>query len=488
MLEAISQSPPPAQRGDRHRLPTAILVSTVFGHEEVGRQIGAEAYSYRFAFHAFLPLLREVGEVIEVRSSQSRLDFAVREARARGFEPIHLSFRPLQDTYLSSLVPNLAFPFWEFPDVPDEDFDDNPRNNWLRIAGRLSGVLCASEFTRDAFLRAGVRTPVSTVPVPIRAEYFDLAAWHADSAGNLPRAAAWVTCHRSEDTSMNPWAPPPCPPTFRSRARLLHEERLRPSLPVWANRRLDRAIRTGKQWLGIAEEEVEGDNVSHSRLSLRGVVYTSIFNPFDPRKNWQDLLSAFLIALSDRGDAMLVLKLVVPPELSAGAVGDVREYCQRLGLRHQCKLALVTEYLSDQEILELTRLSTYYVTATRAEGACLPAQDFLAAGRPLIAPCHSSLADYVTSDVAFPVASHPEPASWPHDRSRQIRTTWHRIVWQSLHDQIRASYAFARDAESYQQMSRRCREHMRGFAAQDRVRPRLQRALEPFVDARAAVR
>ena len=48
-------------------------------------------------------------------------------------------------------------------------------------------------------------------------------------------------------------------------------------------------------------------------LVLDGIVYTTIVNPFDPRKNWQDTLSAFLLALGDRADATLVVKVVAGP-------------------------------------------------------------------------------------------------------------------------------------------------------------------------------
>jgi len=42
---------------------------------------------------------------------------------------------------------------------------------------------------------------------------------------------------------------------------------------------------------------------SASPLHLSGIVYSSIFNPSDHRKNWEDLLTGFLFALKDCEDA-----------------------------------------------------------------------------------------------------------------------------------------------------------------------------------------
>jgi glycosyltransferase involved in cell wall biosynthesis len=465
------------------RRPSAILVTPMFGGGREADLVGADAYSYHFVYRAFLPLLREIGEVIEVEAPESRLDWAAEQARRRGLDPIHLSFRPLQAVYLSSLLPNVAFPFWEFPHLPDEDFDDNPRNNWARIAGRLSLVLCASDFTRDAFRRAGVSTPVRTVPVPIRAECFALPSWDAGGAARLRCETRLLGAAPAADGEAARR-----PRTLRGRARGFHEGTLRPLLPRWANRAVDATIQTVKGTLGIGEEGVVEAWLAEPALDLSGVVYTTIFNPFDRRKNWRDLLSAFALALGDKEDATLVLKLAVGPENRRDALALIAGHFASFGLRLRCKVALIADYLSEAQMLELMRRSTYYVSATRAEGSCLPAQDFLAAGRPVIAPVHSALADYLGFDVGFPVESHPEPTHWPHDPSRHLRTTRQRIVWQSLHEQLWASHVAARQTAWYEATAERCRARMNDFASAERVRPLLRDALGTLLREPAALR
>ncbi len=68
-------------------------------------------------------------------------------------------------------------PAWEFPDVPDHEFDCHPQNNWVAMANRSAMVIVGGQFTVDAMHRAGVTAPVRIVPVPTDAGYFDTPDW-----------------------------------------------------------------------------------------------------------------------------------------------------------------------------------------------------------------------------------------------------------------------------------------------------------------------
>jgi len=215
-------------------------------------------------------------------------------------------------------------------------------------------------------------------------------------------------------------------------------------------------------------------------LDLSGIVYTSIFNPKDGRKNWEDMITAFLYALKDCADATLVLKMATS---DPAVVGQVLSVYRRLDFSHRCRLALITAFLSEAEMLELVRASAYYITSTRAEGNCLPVMNFLAAGRPCIAPSHTAISDYFSSEMGLVVQSNPEPAAWPQDYRLRWRTTWHRLVWTSLVEQIRRSYQIAKaDRTAYDTMAAAGREKMRQWAHPKAVWPRLRlamQALEP---------
>jgi glycosyltransferase involved in cell wall biosynthesis len=211
-------------------------------------------------------------------------------------------------------------------------------------------------------------------------------------------------------------------------------------------------------------------------LELSGVVYTSIFNPADGRKNWEDLLSGFVTALGDCTDATLVLKLIAKNPTWAERIA---QYYRCLDRRHRCRVVFVTDYLSEEQMFALARATTYYITTTRAEGNCLPVMNYLAAGRPVISTCHTAISDYFSDQIGFVLESHPEPAIWPHDSSLRFKTTWGRLVWPSLLQQLRRSYELARhDQEAYEALAERGRETIRQWGHPEVVWERLKAALD----------
>jgi glycosyltransferase involved in cell wall biosynthesis len=467
--------------------PRAVVINSPARVAAPGEHLGAAGYSYEFVLRAFRPLLARWGEVVEIERPESRLDFALRQARRRGRQSLSLSFRPLDDVYLTRTAPNVVFPFWEFPDVPASDYKDNPRYHWVRIANRSSLILTASEFTAAALERAGVRTPIRVVPVPVQAEYFELPPWDANRKTVLDCTAYVFT--RPEVPPLRPADPEARPGAdslaFRIRTKLRAAARrvwiktIKPWLPLRLSKAVVAAKNAGRQAWCEGETELPP---AETQIELSGVVYTTVLNPDDKRKNWEDLLSAFLLAAKDRDDATLVVKLATS---HAAPVREILAHYYKLGVPHRSKLVFITSYLSDEQMRELALASAYYITATRAEGACLPLQDFLAAGRPGVSPRHTAIADYFDDRMGFLVASHPEPCPWPQDDSGRLHTSWHRIVWSSLCDQIAASYEVAcKQGDSYSQMSREARRKMQAWASAATVWPRLAGALALAFDAR----
>jgi len=467
----------------------ALVVTPIYTEPEVASRIGQGAYSYFYVYRAFAPLLQRWGAITEVTHPESRLDYALWRARQQDMEPLHLSFLPLDLTYLTSQAPNVSFPFWEFPDIPTTSVNNNPRMNWARIAGRTDLILASTTFTRDAFIRAGVSTPVHVVPVPVQPEYGALPAWDSGQ-----RAVLDCPCYVFPPPvaeAPNPWVPREFEQQrrwqrLRLRQRLKLHERgkhvykryMQSRMPPTVDRFLSLATRAAASAQVVMEQETHVSYPPHPRFELSGVVYTSILNPNDPRKNWYDLLSAYLFALRDREDATLVVKLVVTPQHKVASLNKVIKHYQSVGVDHRCKLVLIADYLSDHQMVDLARASTYYINASRAEGACLPLQNFLAAGRPGISPAHTAMTDYFHDKLGFVVDSNLEPACWLQDLDCRLTTTWHHIVWQSLHDQIQHSYNVAREGGSrYQDMDARARSDMIEYAGAERVWPLLATAL-----------
>lgn len=409
---------------------------------EVVEHCGDEGYSYYFVAEAFRPLLERWANTQErgnrCGGSSERLEIA----RGAGKNTVQLSFLPLHHVRLLDDAVNVAFPFWEYPDIPSTNIGGEARNNWVRAAERLDLILTACEFTRQAFRRANVTTPIEVVPVPAPAAYFSAPPWRPGECVRLD-----------------------CPVYLLPQARTL-------SRVGGLARKL--AARAGI----AARDRLPIPYAARDRLQLSGVVYSTVLNPFDERKNWREIISGFVHGLHDKSDAMFVVKLAASRSLSREALHNVLHFYQCLRMRHQCQVAITAAYLSDKQMTDLARGSTYYVNASRAEGACLPLAAALAAGRPALAPAHSALAEYIDESVAFVVPSRPRPTYWPIDPARRPSTVWHEITRDDLAEQFRISYEVARrDLPRYRSLAARGRRRMQALAGEESVWRRLSAAL-----------
>jgi hypothetical protein len=215
------------------------------------------------------------------------------------------------------------------------------------------------------------------------------------------------------------------------------------------------------------------------QLELSGVVYTTILNHVDGRKNWPDILTAFVTAMKDRPDATLVVKLVTRPENERAAIQDVAGYYTHIATPHQCRVVFVTEYLSSEQMVQLAEGTTFYLNASKAEGSCLPLQDFLAAGRPAVAPAHTGMSDVHDPAVGFVLETHPEPICFPQDPEMRLTTYWQRLVWPSLVSRLQESFRVATtDRRRFDRMANTARTRLQQHASLEQVCPTLLNALD----------
>jgi glycosyltransferase involved in cell wall biosynthesis len=440
-----------------------------------GKRLGTAGYSYDFVARLFAPMLEQLGKVVEVKRPHTELPGLIQAARQRHQDPILVSFRPFQDAFMTPLARNVVVPAWEFPDIPDIQFDGNPQNDWVETANQCALVLVGGPFTANALEAAGVKTPIRIVPVPTPEKYFRLPRWQSDFRATLD-CAPYVF----DAIDVRAFSFGGRPRTTRQRLsgmlRGLGFRVYRQLIKRWLPRRVEPIVTSVLRTAISSLREQFLPPRSAQGLDLGGIVYTSIFNPNDGRKNWEDMITAFLCALRDCDDATLVLKLI---SSSPAAIHRVISFYRRLDVSHRCRLVLIPDFLSEADMLQLARVSAYYLTTTRAEGNCLPLMNYLAAGRPGISPAHTAIADYFDSRVGFVVESHPEPAAWPQDSLLRWRTSWHRLVWPSLVEQIRRSYETAKhDRAAYQAMAAAGQEKMREWAHPDAVWRCLQSAVQ----------
>ena len=488
--------------------PIAFLVSTTPFASRIREELGSAAYSYFFALEALAPALERLGTWRLVDRPESRLDALAEAARRDGYRPVHLAFSPPQDAYLSPTVPNHLYPFWEFPDLPSRDFRHDTRQNWVRVLKRADAILVACEFTAEAIRRAGVRRPVVVAPIPVDPRAFELPSWEPervesiecrhevwggpsnpvdDSATDLVDERAEVakgTASRAFAKLATRLDPARAARIYRFKqslagkspsqiayafARAGYNRSLRRVLTPGAVAAVTRAKESALRAIG-RELEVAGPRLPVGTLRLSGPVFTCFASVGDDRKNLGDLLTAYLIGLRDRPDATLVLKLATGPRREAHELALLRGIHGALGIRHDCRVVVIADYLEPEAFDALGRATAFYVQSSHAEGACLPLRAALAGGRPGISPRHTAMLDYFDDRVGFVLRSHPEPARWPQDPDGRIETTRHRLVWSDLRDAFRDAYDVLKsNPETYQHLSGAARARMVDLGSVERA-------------------
>lgn len=451
-----------------------ILIGSKIDQSTIQSSLGKPEYSYFFLLKEFLPALESLGTVVTVKNI-AEIDNFYEKYRAAGEQVVFLSFSPPHQTPLGLKCPTVSVFAWEFDSLPtlegcedtSDDWGDDPRNDWGHVFERISGAIAtsleAAELVRNSCPKG---SPVIGLPAPVWARYKDVApeqGWLPDRLRRRLSFSGEVIDSRQLKLDPESIIYRKTPEAIRLSKALLRG--------WWREVRLPRV---GRGQSCSAENPVVVETID-----LDGVVYVSVLNPNDGRKNWIDMVTAFCWAFREVEDVTLVLKMTHHDiELYRGTLLVL---LTRL-LPFRCRVLVLHGFLDDEQYRQLIRSSTYYVNTSSGEGLCLPLMEFLCSGKPSVAPSHTAMADYLSPDFSFPVETSLEPWCWPHDPKGMLLTHSHRLNWHSLMLAYRASYAAAADAERYRKMSRAALERMSRFCSLERVSGELAGFFERVVD------
>ena len=216
------------------------------------------------------------------------------------------------------------------------------------------------------------------------------------------------------------------------------------------------------RWQSLAIWPAVGGFIDRQRTP-RGILYTAIFNPKDGRKNWEDIITAFVYAFRDDASATLLIKITYH-ELSE-LYEDIFTFQIELH-PFKCRLIFIHGFLGDEAYDQLLQHSHFIVNASRGEGQCLPLMEFMSAGVPAVAPDNTAMGEYISRSNAFVVESSPEPTFWPQDPRQVFRTLWQRVNWESLVSAFSDSAkVYRKQQRSYRKMSEAAAESQNAYCS-----------------------
>jgi len=382
-----------------------------------GATMGLAEYSYAFVLAAFRPVLEQLGQVHDVSDALDRVDALRAEHLARGETSLLLSFAPPHRAPMGLNCPMIPVVAWEFPTVPTRTWDDNPQHDWrfaLRQAGRAI-MLCESAVSAVK-AAMGPSFPVVAIPAPVWDRFPHRRDLPLRAEGSAIAVDGFI---------------------FDSRGQVFRPAAASPPLP----------------------EEAGVPGIRSATVG--GTVFTAVLSPKDGRKNWPDIVSAFVIAHQHTPDATLVLKMIgADPALWWWKLHDVLGRMPEFA----CRVVIVHGFMDDAQYDDLVAATHWVVNASRAEGLCLPLLEFMSAGRPAIAPVHTAMTDYIDDANAVVVASDEEFCGFPHDPRNEMTTTRHRVSWQSLRDAFVEAYRLSTaEPETYAAKAAAAKARMQAF-------------------------
>jgi len=412
-----------------------IIIHSETNKSNIQQNLGRPEYSYYFVLKEFRPVLERIGQVIEVSNPDELVDRLYFDCLSRGEDCVFLSFSPPHRTPIHYACPTIPVFAWEFSTIPTESWQGESRHDWRVVLQACGRAITHSTFTVNAVRDVmGADYPICAIPAPV----WDRFAARGEQLAKRP-VVDLVTLNLrgllidSRRTDLRPYGP----------------LRLREGTPM--------------SFAGPPED---------CQLQLEGVVYTSVFNPYDGRKNWQDMVSAFCTTFRDISDVTLVLKLTHHD--IADALTDMLHHLYK-NQSYQCRIVLIHGYLADADYEALVQATSYVVNSSYGEGQCLPLMEFMSCGKPAIAPLNTAMADYVSSDNAFIVDFTEELTAWPHDPRAAYRTMRYITDWDSLCLAYRASYDVAKtDEQRYAGMSAEAIRSLQRFCSQASTEQRLR--------------
>lgn len=437
------------------------LIYSATNSTTIESSLGFAEYSYYFVLKDFLPMLEKLGEIRIILRPELEVDAIYYACKKEGRDCLFLSFSPPNKTLMALKCPTIPVFAWEFDTIPDEEWDNQPYNNWVLCLQKLKSAIVHSQHTVNAVKRQlGDNFPVAAIWAPLW-DRFESIRRNCEvnpyehekilrSTGQIIDSNKYV---RNETNKIQ--EEKKLPKETKLQKRLKKHKRS-------ITKRINPLYQFTKSILSplvqlfseVPVETPEEVSLPINEISLKGIIYTSVFNPCDGRKNWFDMVIAFCTAFINNEDATLILKFT--HHNHEWPFFALLETFRKLR-PFKCRVIAIHGFLDEKNYNALIAHSTYIVNTSHSEGQCLPLMEYMSCGKPAITPCHTAMEDYISNEVAFIVNSEPTFCSWPQDTRMYFRAHRYHVSYQSLMNAYLRSYHVAKNEQGqYKKMSEEC--------------------------------
>jgi glycosyltransferase involved in cell wall biosynthesis len=134
---------------------------------------------------------------------------------------------------------------------------------------------------------------------------------------------------------------------------------------------------------------------------------------FVERKNLADVVTAFNLAFRDNENVSLIIKTSVPGKSTGEGQKIVKQalnqHKQMLNIGKTRDEFVITERLSDKDLVGLHNACDCFVMASHGEAFCRPAAEALVLGSTPIVTDHTGMTDFVNKKNGFVISSQKTP-------------------------------------------------------------------------------
>lgn len=355
-----------------------IFLSGPFDYK--GKGWGYAHYSYGFAMDSFHGVIKETENILGTFSYPFNPS-AIRSSLIQHKNPVGISFLPPDVSLLVPRFKNICVFAWEFDKLPNKSKERNGifKKDYASELKKYDSVITLSSYSQKTLSDYGINSHV------------------------LPSAVSQKQINPGEDIrGLRCY-------NLSTRADLYKADT---SMPL-------------------------SDILDSSTYENR---FLYILNPHDIRKNFGNLVTAFVKFRETNPDAVLILKMTAKGELAKLQETAFRREFPAFPETNFDNVYFIPERLSDSKLQLLMNSCQNYVSPSRAEGQNLPLCEAMLSGMLCIAPDHTSMGDYVTEDSAIVLESNP----WiidetTHKYSEFWGFSWYNVGEQAILDALNKS-------------------------------------------------